>query len=116
MIVDDDPDMADLVATTVQLANDGLEIAGVASSGREAMASLADADVVVLDHRMPDRTGLEVAADMLTVKPHQPIVLFSAYLDSATIDEALRIGVRECVSKSELRDLPRILRKYCAAS
>jgi hypothetical protein len=66
LIVDDDDDMAFLITTTIQLANHGLSVAGVASSGEEALGLLAEteADVIVLDYRMPGRNGLEVAGDI----------------------------------------------------
>jgi DNA-binding NarL/FixJ family response regulator len=118
LIVDDDDDMAFLITTTIQLANHGLSVAGVASSGEEAMTLLAGegADVIVLDYRMPGRNGLEVASDILSINPHQKIVLFSAHLDDATVAAADRIGVRECLSKSNLRDLPDVVRKHCPAA
>jgi two-component system response regulator YesN len=118
LIVDDDDDMAFLITTTIQLANHGLSVAGVASSGEEALGLLAEteADVIVLDYRMPGRNGLEVAGDILERNPNQKIVLFSAHLDDATIAAADRIGVRECLSKSSLRDLPEVVRKHCPAA
>jgi DNA-binding NarL/FixJ family response regulator len=118
LIVDDDDDMAFLITSTIQLADHGLSVAGVASSGEEAMTLLAGegADVIVLDYRMPGRNGLEVASDILSLNPDQKIVLFSAHLDDATVAAADRIGVRECLSKSNLRDLPDVVRKHCPAA
>lgn len=115
LIVDDDPDMAFLAAEMIRLANDGLLVSGIAHSGEEAMGKLTDADVVVLDFRMPGRDGLAVAAEMLAVMPNQEIVLFSAYLDRETVAAATRLGVRECVSKDAVRDLPDVVRR-CFAS
>jgi DNA-binding NarL/FixJ family response regulator len=117
-IVDDDADMAFLAATTIEMANHGLIVAGVASSGAEAMQRLPDtaADVILLDFRMPGRNGLEVAADILETSPEQNILLFSAYLDESTVAEAQRVGVRECVSKDQVKDLPDIIRKYSPAA
>jgi CheY-like chemotaxis protein len=118
MIVEDDPDMALLTATMIEVANDGLVVACVASSGAEALRDLAGCDphVIVLDYRMPNRNGLQVAADILDIEPSRHIVLFSAYLDETTIAEAERVGVRECVSKDLVKELPAILRKYCPAA
>ena len=114
LVVDDDPDIAYLVASRIELANDGW-IAPVAHSGEEALALLdeTDPDVIVLDFRMPERNGIEVADDILRRRPEANVVLFSAYLDAETVDAAQRLGVRECVSKEYLHDLPTILGKYC---
>ena len=118
LIVDDDVDMAFLVATTIEIANDGLTVAGVAYSGAEAMRKLPDAapHVVILDSRMPERNGLDVAADIFAVSPDQPIVMFSAYLEEQTIEAAERLGIRECVSKDRIAQLPDIIRKHCPAA
>jgi DNA-binding NarL/FixJ family response regulator len=114
--VDDDADMAFLAGEMIRLANDGLVLAGIAYSGDEAMDKLADTDVVVLDFRMPGRNGLEVASDILAVRPAQKIVLFSAYLDNATLHEAERLGICECVSKDAVSDLPDVVRRHCVAA
>ena len=113
-VVDDDQDMAFLIASVFEMAD--VEVAGIAHSGDEAEAKLAEApaDVIVLDYRMPGRNGVEVASDILARSPDQSIVLFSAFLDQETCDEALRAGVRECVSKDRLRELPDIVRRYCS--
>lgn len=117
-IIDDDEDMVFLVAAAIEFANHGLEVAGTASSGDEALARLPEArpDVIVLDFRMPDRNGLEVAADILERDPEQNIVLFSAYVNDDVIAAAERVGIRECVLKDQFRGLPDILRRYCPAA
>lgn len=117
LIVDDDDDIRHLIASTIEFAGPGVEVAGLASSGEEALAALAHVrpDVVLLDFRMPGRDGLEIAETILGADPSQHVVLFSAYIDTATEERARSIGVRECVSKDRLRSLPEILRHYCAA-
>src|SRR5688572_4805829 len=97
LVVDDDPDIAYLVATRIELANDGW-IAPVAHSGEEALAMMdeTEPDVIVLDFRMPERNGVEVADEILRRRPDANVVLFSAYLDAETVDAAQRVGVREC--------------------
>ncbi len=37
-------------------------------------------DVVILDYRMPDKNGIEVAEEILSLNPHQKIIFASAYL------------------------------------
>ena len=114
LIVDDDADMAYLASSVLEMAG-GLEVAGVAHSGEEALNRFEDAaaDVVILDYRMPELNGLEVAARILARWPKQNIVMFSASFEAGTCEEALAIGVRECVSKERVRELPDIVRKWC---
>jgi DNA-binding response OmpR family regulator len=37
-------------------------------------------DAVILDYRMPDRNGLEVAKEIITTNSHQRIIFVSAYV------------------------------------
>jgi two-component system, chemotaxis family, chemotaxis protein CheY len=118
LIVDDDEDMRFLLRVLIEAANQGLTIAAEASSGDEAIAQWREhqPDVVVLDHRMPDRTGLEVAAEILAEHPGQSIILFSAYLDEETVARADELGVRACLSKDDYDELPAALWRYGPAA
>jgi len=112
LIVDDEEDMRLLIRATIETANDGLCVAGEANDGSAALDAWRDhqPDVVVIDHRMPGMTGLEAARQILAEDPGQPIVLFSAFLNSDITTEAREIGVRVCMQKDALFDLPDVLR------
>ena len=118
LIVDDDDDMRFLVRTIIEAANEGLAVAGEARDGDEAMERWRSVrpDVVVLDYRMPGRTGLDVAAEILAEQPDQSIILFSAYLDDDTRQRADDIGVRACLSKDAYDELPAALWRYGPAA
>ena len=62
---------------------------------------------------MPEANGLEVAAELLAMDPKRSIILFSAYLEEATVKAADRLGVRECVSKDDIKRLPDAIRRCC---
>jgi DNA-binding NarL/FixJ family response regulator len=118
LIVDDDDDMRFLVRTLIEAANEGLAVAGEARSADEAVEQwrLHRPDVVVLDYRMPGRTGLEAAAEILAEQPEQSIILFSAYLDDDTRAQAAQIGVRACLSKDAYDELAAALWRYGPAA
>ena len=101
LIVDDEDDMRSLLRNMIEIANDGLSVAGEAADGDQALRFWREAqpDVVVLDQRMPGLTGLETAARML------------AEVKAA----ADRIGVRACVPKDDARMLVFRLRECAAA-
>ena len=111
LIVDDDDDMRFLVRMTIEVANHGLAVAGEASSGADAIASVEHdrPEVIVLDNRMPGMSGLETARAILRDHPDQPIILFSAYLDEQTIAAAQALGVRACMDKTDVDRLPETL-------
>jgi DNA-binding NarL/FixJ family response regulator len=58
---------------------------------------------------MPGLTGLEAAQRILAEDPNQSIILFSAFLNDDVRRTAEQIGVRACLSKEDIFDLPDIL-------
>ena len=65
--------------------------------------------MLVLDNRMPGLTGLEVAELVRERVPNQRIVLFSAFLDRDVEERAKPMGIRACVSKTNLARLPEVI-------
>lgn len=110
-IVDDEDDVRLALRLAIEIHNQGLYVAGEAGTGSEAIELLAstDANVVVLDQMMPGMDGLATAAQLLALRPGRPIVLFSAYLDDELREAALRSGIRVCVRKDKMRELPALL-------
>lgn len=66
-------------------------------------------DAAVLDHRMPGRSGVEVARVLRADGFQGPIVIFSAYLEPDVMAEAERLAVRS-VPKGEIAMLSDVLR------
>jgi DNA-binding NarL/FixJ family response regulator len=118
LIVDDDEDMRFLLRAIIERANQGLQVAAEASDGAEAIDAwrAVDPDVIVIDHRMPSTTGLEVAAQILAERPGQSIILFSAFLDDELIASASELGIRACISKDRYDDIPEALWRYGPAA
>jgi YesN/AraC family two-component response regulator len=114
LIVDDEEDMRALLRSTIEIANEGLHVAGEAVDGEDALTQWRETkpEIVVLDQRMPGATGLEVAQRILAEHPEQTIILFSAYLDQEITDAAARLGIRACMSKREISRVPEALWKY----
>lgn len=108
LVVDDEPDIRALLQ--VVLAVEGWE-AVEASSGEEALdrAREGEIDVAVLDYRMPEMTGIEVARRLLADHFPAPIVIFSAYLDRELTAECARLGVKT-ISKLDLPGLVALCR------
>lgn len=64
-----------------------------------AMASAGGVDVVVLDYKMPDMDGGEVAERLWREHPGLPVVICSGYFD--TIPEWLKWFAAACVQKGD---------------
>lgn len=119
LLVDDEPDIRELARLFLEM--DGL-LVNEAEDGSQALERFAELNppptpsVVILDNRMPGLTGLQVAEKMLVIHPEQVIVLFSAFLDRETEDAASAAGVTVCVSKTEIKRLPQIVRGLLRAA
>jgi DNA-binding NarL/FixJ family response regulator len=110
LIVDDNEDMRRLVRLLVDLTL-GAEVVAEASDAGEAMDLWREhrPDVVVLDYRLPDQNGLDVAEQILAEDPDAAILVFSAFLDDGALERAERMGVRECVPEDQVRRLPELV-------
>jgi len=73
---------------------DGLEVVGAVADGRSAAPACAelDAEVVVVDYRLPDVDGAEAADDVRARCPQAAIVFLSASAGQAEVDSARRFG------------------------
>jgi CheY-like chemotaxis protein len=117
LIVDDELDMRVLVRAVIEMANEDLSVIAEAADGIEALRVWRDLDgppepdVVILDNRMPGMSGLEAAEQILSERPQQIIVLYSAFLDDTVRAKAAEIGITTCVSKAELESLPGLIRE-----
>lgn len=81
LLVDDDPQMRDLLVTIFSL-HGGFRIGGVAVDGFEGAMLAADVqpDVVVLDYFMPRWDGERAAGFIREHSPSSKIIAFSAVL------------------------------------
>ena len=103
LVIDDDPDAADLVTRVLTRAGHEVEIA---SNGREAIMRLTGTlpDLVILDMRMPEMDGvhfLEVLRSYLRWQS-VPVILVTAYPEDAGIARAAELGATDVFRKGDL--------------
>jgi DNA-binding response OmpR family regulator len=111
LLVDDDPDIARLVQHV--LAANGLEPATQVTTGRDALTSLAGVDIVLLDHQLPDASGLDVL-EAIRGRPGPPaVILITAHGNESLAASALRRGADDYLAKdAALADLlPQIVER-----
>lgn len=107
LVVDDARDMRLLVRRVLARSSD-FEVVGEADCASAAIAQFhaLSPDAIVLDYQMPDDNGLSVARHILADTPDVGIVLFTAYLSEEIQQEATLVGIRSCLSKDQLFELP----------
>jgi CheY-like chemotaxis protein len=81
LVVDDEPDIRTMLDVVLTAEGWAVEQAASGAEGLKAFRA-APPDMIVLDHRMPEATGWEVACQLLEEGYEAPIVLFSAYIDA----------------------------------
>jgi response regulator NasT len=83
----------------------GHQVVAQASDGREAVAMVEEAkpDLVLLDIRMPELSGLEAARSILDIRP-VPIVIVTGHTDQSLIDDAAELGVFSYLVKPLTRE------------
>ncbi len=78
LVVDDDPLVCESIRWILNL--DGYQVA-TALTGQSAINQFQTAsfDAVILDYKLPDMDGDQVAAAIRSIGPHQPILIITAY-------------------------------------
>jgi two-component system NarL family response regulator len=94
-----------------------IEVVGEAGDAREALKQAAELkpDVVVLDIRLPDVNGVEVAARLRDAGCRAKLVALSAFADKRFVTAMLRSGASAYVTKSAAgTELVRAIRAVAA--
>lgn len=102
LLIEDDGAIAEMYR--VQLEYDGFRVT-VAATGENGFAAMASTqpDIVLLDLLLPDRSGLEIMADIKSRFPeHPPVVILSNYGEPTMIDRGMSLGALEYLVKSRV--------------
>jgi DNA-binding NarL/FixJ family response regulator len=109
---DDHPAIVDAVARFLD-AEDGIEVAGTAGTGADALARVEELrpDVAVVDVQMPGTGGVELVRRLVTDCPETRVILYTGYAERTLVIEAVDAGALGFVLKeSPLADLVRAVR------
>jgi two-component system, NarL family, response regulator LiaR len=96
---------------------DGIEVAGEAADGREAVseADRLRPDVVLMDLVMPSLDGVEAMRELRTRVPQARVVVLTSFLDDERLLPALRAGAAGYLLKNvEPRELARSIKLAAA--
>ena len=113
LYVDDEPQL-------VQVGQRRLERLGytvtTATDGRAALKVFsdrpADFDIVVADHLMPRMTGLDLARELIRIRPEIRIILLTGFIEDLPVADIQESGVPYCIKKPVTTDeLARTVRK-----
>jgi len=101
VIVDDHPLMCDSIASAIG-QSPALRVVGQAHTRSEAEDLIASTrpDIVLVDHQLPDGTGLDVIGSGVTTSPNSRFVMLTAHNEDEVLFEALRLGVHGYLLKN----------------
>jgi DNA-binding NarL/FixJ family response regulator len=106
----DDSELVRLGLRTLLENQADFEVVGEAGSARAARELLTNhaADVVLLDIRLPDSSGLNVCRYLQVHAPETRVIFLTSATDGHTVDEAIRAGANGYLLKEI--DAPALLR------
>ena len=108
LVVDDEPDIRELLGITLERMNvEVITAGGVAAATRELRANTFD--LCFTDMRLPDGDGLGLVEWIQTHKPQTPVAVITAHGNVETAVRALKLGAFDFIAKpldlSSLRKL-----------
>jgi CheY-like chemotaxis protein len=102
LVVDDDPDVRQLVVSCLESL--GYHIRS-AADGRAALDMLAEntpIDLLLIDVAMPEINGIETVRAMLRKRPNLPFLYMTGYVGRAHLDEGERRVLKKPFTVAEL--------------
>lgn len=116
LVVDDDPQSRDLLSRFLHLIGCAKVVA--LESGEEAITYLLshDADLVLLDYRLPGMSGLAALRHIKQIHPQLPVIIVTAYPTHEAMLRAIQEGASDLVVKPlDLKVLEKQVLKGLAA-
>lgn len=115
LVVDDEPLLAK--ATRQMLERLGYEV-DWRSNGIETLdvfkrrSEEKPFDLVIIDPTMPQLTGVDLARELLQLRPDLPILLCTGFSEKINADRASSLGIRGVLMKPvEMKELAGLIRK-----
>jgi YesN/AraC family two-component response regulator len=101
MIADDEAGIRKGLMHYIDWSTWDIDLVAEAGDGDEAYtkAIQSQPDILLSDIRMPGRSGLELAKDLAEVLPSLRVILLTGHNDTAYLQEALKIGIKDYLLK-----------------
>lgn len=100
LLVDDEPDI--VAAVKLILGQAGYEVEGFTSSPEALEAFRVNPekfDLIIADLTMPQLTGLDLAKELLRLRPDVPLILCTGYGESLSMEQARAMGISQIILK-----------------
>ena len=109
LVVDDEPDICDLLKLTLERMNLAVSTADCLSKASKQLAKQSF-DLCLTDLKLPDGSGLDLVADLQQNYPETPVAVITAHGNMDTAITALKTGAFDFVAKPiDLHQLRKIV-------
>ena len=117
LLIDDDPDLlAERVTHLFPAPANRVEIARTAAEGLEQVTAELP-DVILLDLRLPDQSGLETLRDLRQIDARIPVIFVTVVRSADSAIEAMRHGAYDYLLKPiDLQKLDRVINEALKVS
>jgi PAS domain S-box-containing protein len=111
LVVDDDVTLARMLERTLRHRGMDVEVVNEPTRAIELFELKADAfNLVITDYQMPEMTGVELASQLLKMRPSLPVLLYTAYSDVMIEQRSRDAGVAKVLHKPvDIHELYRTL-------
>lgn len=116
LLVDDDPMILRALGTILE--SEGFEVIGTVQDARDAerQFDLLQPDLLIMDIRMPEISGLDIARNILAKDPAASILLLTTFKDEQWLSEALALGCRGYLLKQNFGSIVPAIRAVAAGN
>lgn len=114
LVVDDQMGVRRLLFEAFNEEGYQVELAG---SGHEALEKVRKTapDIILMDMKMPGMNGLETLHEIKKVDDTVPVVMMTAYGELEIVAEAMKLGIKEYVTKPfDINELRGLVKKVIA--
>jgi PAS domain S-box-containing protein len=118
LLVDDEEAIVDLAKQLLQRLGYRVTTRTSSSQALETFREHPkDFDLVITDYTMPRLTGLDLAREMLAVRPQVPIIICTGYAGQLSAESVTQAGIRRLVQKPfVLHEVARAIREVLDGS
>jgi DNA-binding response OmpR family regulator len=97
LVVDDDPTMASLLRSL--LTAEGYDRIDWVTTGAAALERIGETDLILLDHHLPDTTGLELLPRLLARSDPPSVIMVTGEGTEELAASSLRLGADDYIAK-----------------